>query len=89
MPMPTMPAAVGGDSRYEGTLRHNRACSDEFIVLWSVFRFHRSTSRRGAHAVRVSNKVSAKYLPLYVSKFEFRYNNRHNEDIFGTAVGSC
>jgi len=33
------------------------------------------------------HKVSAKYLPLYVAEFEFRYNNRKNEDIFGTAVG--
>jgi transposase-like protein len=33
------------------------------------------------------HKVSAKYLPLYVAEFEFRYNNRNNADIFGTAVG--
>jgi hypothetical protein len=33
------------------------------------------------------HKVSAKYLPLYVAEFEFRYNNRKNADIFGTAVG--
>jgi transposase-like protein len=35
------------------------------------------------------HKVSAKYLPLYVAEFEFRYNNRNNRDIFGAAVERC
>jgi transposase-like protein len=35
------------------------------------------------------HKVSKKYLPLYVAEFQFRYNNRMNEDIFGTAIGGC
>ena len=35
------------------------------------------------------HKVSHKYLPLYVNEFEFRYNNRHNPDIFGTAIRAC
>jgi hypothetical protein len=35
------------------------------------------------------HEVSAKYLPLYVAEFEFRYNNRNNPDIFGEAVGRC
>ena len=35
------------------------------------------------------HKVSKKYLPLYVAEFEFRYNNRDNADIFGTAVKNC
>jgi transposase-like protein len=33
--------------------------------------------------------VSAKYLPLYVAEFEWRYNNRNHPDIFGEAVGRC
>lgn len=35
------------------------------------------------------HKVSHKYLPLYVNEFEFRYNNRHNADIFGAAIRAC
>lgn len=35
------------------------------------------------------HKVSAKYLPLYVKEFEFRYNNRKNPDIFGAAIAGC
>jgi hypothetical protein len=34
------------------------------------------------------HKVSAKCLPLYEAEFGFRYNNRMNDDIFGTAVGT-
>jgi IS1 family transposase/transposase-like protein len=35
------------------------------------------------------HKVSAKYLPLYVAEFQFRYNNRGNADIFGAAISAC
>ena len=35
------------------------------------------------------HKVSAKYLPLYVAAFQFRYNNRQNPDIFGAAIAGC
>jgi IS1 family transposase/transposase-like protein len=35
------------------------------------------------------HKVSRKYLPLYVAEFQFRYNNRQNADIFGTAIEAC
>jgi transposase-like protein len=48
--------------------------------FWSIF-------KRGV--VGTFHKVSAKYLPLYVAEFQFRYNNRFNADIFGTAIGGC
>jgi transposase-like protein len=33
--------------------------------------------------------VSKKYLPLYLNEFQFRFNNRDNRDIFGTAIAGC
>jgi hypothetical protein len=38
---------------------------------------------------RTRRKMSRKYMPLYVSEFQFRYNNRFNPDIFGTAISGC
>jgi transposase-like protein len=46
-----------------------------------------SLMKRGV--VGTFHKVSKKYLPLYVAEFEFRYNNRHNADIFGAAIAGC
>jgi hypothetical protein len=34
----------------------------------------------------VSHKVSRKYLLLYVAEFQFRYNNRDNDNIFTEAI---
>jgi IS1 family transposase/transposase-like protein len=48
--------------------------------FWSIF-------KRGV--VGTFHKVSAKYLPLYIAEFQFRYNNRDNADIFGEAIGGC
>jgi hypothetical protein len=48
--------------------------------FWSIF-------KRGV--VGSFHKVSAKYMPLYVAEFQFRYNNRMNADIFGTAISGC
>jgi len=48
--------------------------------FWSIF-------KRGV--VGTFHKMSAKYMPLYVAEFQFRYNNRKNADIFGTAIGGC
>jgi transposase-like protein len=35
------------------------------------------------------HNISAKYLPLYLAEFQFRFNNRNNADIFGEAIGGC
>lgn len=35
------------------------------------------------------HKVSKKYLPLYINEFVFRYKNRKNPDIFGSAIAGC
>jgi transposase-like protein len=48
--------------------------------FWSIM-------KRGI--VGTFHKVSKKYLHLYVAEFQFRYNNRMNADIFGTAIKEC
>ncbi len=48
--------------------------------FWSIL-------KRGV--VGTFHKVSAKYMPLYVAEFEFRYNNRENPDIFDAAIARC
>jgi ribosomal protein L37AE/L43A len=47
----------------------------------------RSILKRGI--VGSFHKVSAKYMPLYVAEFQFRYNHRRDADIFGTAIEGC
>jgi transposase-like protein len=41
------------------------------------------------HMVGTFHKVSKKYLPLYVAEFQFRYNNRGNDNIFAEAIKTC
>jgi hypothetical protein len=48
--------------------------------FWSIFK----RSIVGSY-----HKVSAKYLPLYIAECQFKYNNRFNDDIFGTAIEGC
>jgi len=45
--------------------------------FWSIFK---------RSVVGSYHKVSAKYLPLYIAECQFKYNNRFNDDIFGTAI---
>jgi transposase-like protein len=79
---------------YEGLTEYNHQTVDhhrkQYVVgavhtntiegFWSIF-------KRGI--VGSFHKVSAKYMPLYVAEFQFRYNNRENADIFGTAINGC
>jgi ISXO2-like transposase domain len=48
--------------------------------FWSIFK---------RAIVGTFHKVSKRYLPLYVAEFEFRYNNRRNDNIFRTAISAC
>jgi hypothetical protein len=48
--------------------------------FWSIF-------KRGV--VGTFHKMSRKYMPLYVAEFQFRYNNRFNADMFGTAISGA
>jgi transposase-like protein len=70
-----------------GTVDHHRK---QYVIgavhtntiegFWSIF-------KRGV--VGTFHKMSAKYMPLYVAEFQFRYNNRFSPDMFGTAIGGC
>jgi hypothetical protein len=48
--------------------------------FWSIFK---------CGVVGTFHKMSAKYMPLYVAEFQFRYNNCFNPDMFGMAIGEC
>jgi transposase-like protein/IS1 family transposase len=76
-----------GDEYPHGVVDHSKG---QYVIgavhtntiegFWSIF-------KRGV--VGTFHKMSAKYMPLYVAEFEFRYNNRFNPDIFGAAIGGC
>jgi hypothetical protein len=73
-----------GKEHPHGVVRHN---DKEYVVgagqantiegFWSLV-------KRGV--VGTFHKVSAKYMPLYVAEFQFRYNNPDNINIFDAAV---
>ena len=48
--------------------------------VWSLF-------KRGI--VGVFHKVSAKYLPLYLNEFSFRFNNRDEYDMMDRVLAEC
>jgi hypothetical protein len=63
-----------------GEYVHGNIHTNTIESFWSIF-------KRGI--VGTFHKVSRKYMPLYVAEFQFRYNNRENEDIFGEAIRGC
>jgi len=48
--------------------------------FWSLFK---------RAIIGVYHRVSAKYLQAYLNEFVFRFNNRHNENIFETVLANC
>jgi transposase-like protein len=70
-----------------GYVTHSRGEYVQGAVHTNTIEGFWSMVKRGI--VGTYHKVSAKYLPLYVNEFEFRYNNRKNPDIFGTAIRAC
>jgi len=48
--------------------------------FWSIFKHG---------VVWTFDKVSKKYLPHYVAEFEFCYDNRLHQDIFGAGIAGC
>lgn len=70
-----------------GVVRHSRGEYVSGAVHTNTIEGFWSLVKRGV--VGTYHKVSAKYLPLYVAEFQFRYNNRKNADIFGLAVAGC
>jgi transposase-like protein len=76
------------DNSYpHGVVRHSQ---DEYVhgnIHTNTIEGFWSLVKRGV--MGTFHKVSRKYLQLYVNEFEFRYNNRKNDDIFGAAVRAC
>ncbi len=88
------PADCAGSACYDGLTDYPHGTVDHGIRQYVVGAIHTNTIegfwsifKRGI--VGSFHKVSAKYMPLYVAEFEFRYNNRGNADIFGTAIAGC
>lgn len=65
---------------WNGEYVHGNVHTNTIEGFWSIV-------KRGI--IGTFHKVSAKYLPLYVNEFQFRYNNRANANIFGAAIKGC
>jgi transposase-like protein len=74
-------------SKTHGTVNHGRKQYVVGAIHTNTIEGFWSIMKRGV--VGTYHKVSKKYLPLYVAEFQFRYNNRMNDDIFGEAIRGC
>jgi hypothetical protein len=93
----TVPSGISGDemprkSKPIAILGVDSLSVSERVLLFCVASTNtiegfRSIFKRGV--IGTFHKMSAKYMPLYVAEFRFRYNNRENRDIFGAAIGGC
>jgi len=70
-----------------GTVDHSKGQYVHGVIHTQNIDGFWSLIKRGV--VGTFHRVSRKYLPLYVAEFQFRYNNRFNDDIFGTAIEGC
>jgi transposase-like protein len=68
-------------------VRHSAGEYVRGVVHTNSIEFFWSLLKRGI--VGSYHKVSKKYLPLYLAEFQFRFNNRHEADIFGKAIAGC
>ena len=78
---------LGKSFRRHETVRHVRneyvrgeVHTNNIESFWSLL-------KRGV--IGTYHNVSKKYLPLYLNEFSYRFNNRKNPDIFGSAVRGC
>lgn len=68
--------SVNHSERYVDGDVHTNGCEN----VWSLF-------KRGI--VGVFHKVSAKYLPLYLDEFSFRFNNRDSYNLMDKVLATC
>jgi hypothetical protein len=86
MPIPAI-AALDASKYKHGVVDHSAGQHVVGAIHTNTIEGFWSLIKRGI--MGSFHKVSPKYLPLYVAEFQFRYNNRDNSDIFGTAINGC
>jgi transposase-like protein len=69
------------------TVNHRQGEYVRGLVHTNTMESFWSLLKRGI--VGTYHNVSKKYLPLYLAEFSFRFNNRHEADIFGKAIAGC